>query len=408
MSLLAAVALPAACGGGGGAYRSPNDASGDRAPMDAPEPLDSGVVPLALDFTASGCSSIDLEAPRCRGTAPLTVTFSAIVSEDPVQYLWTFGDSTTPSAERAPVHTYTLPGRYNVSLVARGAAGTLQRAHDGYMEVLHAGTGQRCDVDGQCAQGQGPAQGQEEDEQLACICGAAASCHPAFTRGLCTRACADRGDPDDAGAVSACATGASCFDLGSPGAAGDGQGGAAGTVDQDGAMWRRTLCLHPCDGDEDCAPGLACRDLRAATGSARWSKGCFVFYPLDVGIRCGDLMGRPLHEDCTSGLCADLGAFGRCSAPCTGNADCPAGTACGRFGDGRALCLRACSPSFACADDVLLACEAPGATGPHGFTVASDATPAAASYCAPRRCSGAADCGPAGRCPPGGGHCQKP
>jgi len=49
------------------------------------------------------------------GLAPLEVSFMDLSTGDPNAWLWDFGDGTT-SAEKNPVHTYTAPGYYTVSL----------------------------------------------------------------------------------------------------------------------------------------------------------------------------------------------------------------------------------------------------------------------------------------------------
>lgn len=178
------------------------------------------------------------------------------------------------------------------------------------------------------------------------------------------------------------------------------------------------MCLPACVDDAVCHPGSRCRDLLAGGPNPAWTRACFAEYPLDVGARCGEGPGKPTDADCAGGLCADLGAFGRCAADCSVIA-CPPGTACGRFGDGRTLCLAACPGAASatstrpdsgvtptCDDDPLLACEAPGAPGPLGFSV-SAGSPATNTYCAPKRCTRNAECAPTGTCPAGGGHCQR-
>jgi len=52
------------------------------------------------------------------GTNPLTISFQdATTGTDPTAWLWDFGDGAT-SANQNPVHTYTAPGTYTVSLTA--------------------------------------------------------------------------------------------------------------------------------------------------------------------------------------------------------------------------------------------------------------------------------------------------
>ena len=57
------------------------------------------------------------------GPAPLTVRFTDRSQGDPTGYLWTFGDGAT-SPEINPVHTYTSPGLYRVSLTVTSDGGS--------------------------------------------------------------------------------------------------------------------------------------------------------------------------------------------------------------------------------------------------------------------------------------------
>ena len=57
------------------------------------------------------------------GVAPLTVRFTDTSLGNPTSYLWTFGDGTTSTAVN-PVHTYTYPGFYRVSLQVNNDGGT--------------------------------------------------------------------------------------------------------------------------------------------------------------------------------------------------------------------------------------------------------------------------------------------
>jgi len=61
-----------------------------------------------------------------RGKAPLQVQFTDQSTGNVTAWEWDFGDGTT-SNERNPSHTYTALGLKNVSLIARGPAGSHQR-----------------------------------------------------------------------------------------------------------------------------------------------------------------------------------------------------------------------------------------------------------------------------------------
>ena len=69
--------------------------------------------PPAADFTASPTS----------GTAPLTVTFTSIVTGGITAYAWDFGDGST-SAAANPVHVYATAGSYTVVFTATNASGS--------------------------------------------------------------------------------------------------------------------------------------------------------------------------------------------------------------------------------------------------------------------------------------------
>lgn len=57
------------------------------------------------------------------GDAPLEVTFTNLTVGEDVNYLWDFGDGSEDSILENPVHTYTEPGSYTVTLVATNDGG---------------------------------------------------------------------------------------------------------------------------------------------------------------------------------------------------------------------------------------------------------------------------------------------
>jgi PKD repeat protein len=70
------------------------------------------------------------------GTAPLTVTFSDLSTENPRSWNWSFGDNSIENAtEQNPVHTYTNPGTYSVSLNATNADGSDTQTRSEYIKV---------------------------------------------------------------------------------------------------------------------------------------------------------------------------------------------------------------------------------------------------------------------------------
>jgi PKD repeat protein len=353
------------------------DAGQERTTYEGGVRPEGGPTPLVLEFTMTGCARFDLASNRCTGSAPLRISFAPLSSASLNRLVWDFGDGTPMTTDRSPVHTYSLPGMYNVTLVAEAAEGTLSRSH--LIEVGAAALGGHCDVDAQCAPG------------LGCVCGSTTSCHPAFSSGVCAVGCQE----------GLCNGGAVCADL-----------SVSAREDPTAALdpWRRRLCLAPCRTDADCVTGLRCRDLPSYAPSApvSWRRACFVAFPLEVGSPCRAPGGQLTGSSCTTGSCLDLGALGSCSQSCSGAVGCPVGTACAQLGDGRSLCLRDCASPADCAHDPLLACEPPGSGGRLGFTV-SPGTPAGGTYCAPRRCTTAGQCGAGGDCAAAGGgsHCVR-
>ncbi|MEE3327943.1 MAG: FAD-dependent oxidoreductase [Myxococcota bacterium] len=75
---------------------------------------------------AAGTPTADFSASVSSGAAPLEVTFTDLSSEIPTAWSWDFGDSGSSSDEN-PVHEYTTPGDYTVSLTATNANGTHTR-----------------------------------------------------------------------------------------------------------------------------------------------------------------------------------------------------------------------------------------------------------------------------------------
>lgn len=65
----------------------------------------------------------DFQADPIKGIVPLSVQFSDLSSASIVNWSWDFGDGTT-SSEPNPLHRYTLPGLYNVTLTAGNEFGS--------------------------------------------------------------------------------------------------------------------------------------------------------------------------------------------------------------------------------------------------------------------------------------------
>jgi hypothetical protein len=368
------LAMAAGCSKDGGR----TDAGVEAGPIDAPVP-DAPPTPLTVDFTVIDCPMFDGTIPRCRGPAPLTVSFAPITTGNVSRLLWDFGDQTT-SSDPTPTHTYALPDSYDVVLL--GAPGLSSPPRKGFIEVTTNPLGGPCDITPQC------------EANMACLCGQAAQCPAAFARGVCTLGCA----------AGSCPEGAVCADLG------------RGLPAPTGQTWRAAQCLRACTGDTDCAQGQRCRTVPVAGGPmARWQTACFFDFPSDPGAPCRGPGGAAQDDICLGGRCADFGARGLCTADCAA-APCPSGTACALFGDGRKLCLRRCEGASGCNEDPLLACATEGGAGPLAFTlVGADATRPGTpdtmppGYCAPRPCTSDAVCAPAGVCMGApAGHCALP
>ncbi len=81
-------------------------------------------IPPQPEFTADVTS----------GNAPLEVTFTDQTVGTVTTYAWDFGDTGT-SALQNPVHTYTTPGTYTVSLEVTGPGGSKTETKVGYVNV---------------------------------------------------------------------------------------------------------------------------------------------------------------------------------------------------------------------------------------------------------------------------------
>jgi PKD repeat protein len=356
------LALPLACHQRAYVVPFVDAGSNDDGGGDAPPP------PLTLDISVTGCAAFDVAAVVCSGPAPLTVSFAPVGSPAFTTFRWTFGDGTPSSTERAPSHTYAVPtpGGYDVTVTGQGpSVGLVTQVRHGLIDVQALATGAACDVDGQCADG------------LRCLCSpgtVGSTCGAAFTRGICSTACA----------TGFCGPGAVCAAtaLGAPAGRGDaGNGGAAA----DAGVAASPVCLADCAGGADCAPGFVCQQIPGGGGDP-WVQGCL---PLgarnDFGTSCRDADDVLDDAICTTGLCADIGALGLCSAACAGAHPCPAGAACARLAGASDLCLPACSAATPCTSDPSLGCTVVtnSDAGIDGGLAITAGDPGVA-YCAPR------------------------
>lgn len=326
-----------------------------------------GLAPLTLDVAVTGCATFDTAEVACTGTAPLTVAFSPVGSPQLTSFLWMFGDGTPPSSDRAPQHTYTLPGSYDVNVTGAGSVGTVSQQRRSLIVVEAITTGAPCDVDAQCADG------------LHCLCGPGTGCSVAFLRGICSTTC----DTGFCGAGAACAA----YPAGGPSDAGVSVDGGT-TAGTGGPSIGGPLCLATCLADTDCAAGFVCEQLPAGVATAvGWVHGCLPRGAAgDLGASCRGATGNLDGTRCTSGFCADVGTLGICSAPCDDARPCPTGAACAHLGSGQQVCLVACSAANPCTSDPALACASAttvdaGGDADAGFSIIGG--DAASLYCAP-------------------------
>jgi PKD repeat protein len=352
-----------------------HDAGDERPSPDTATPSNDVPTSLAIDFSVEDCPAFDVQALTCTGRAPLAVRFVPLATSTVTQYFWNFGDATPFDSQLAPSHVYTTPGVYSVQVVASGVGGVVTKIHVGLIVVQPNTIGDPCDTNPQCDQG------------LFCLCPASEPCSTGPTHGLCASSCQ----------ASPCGNTEVCANLltATP------QAGEA-------SAWQAPICLRECAKDADCAPGLSCRTLPQGAAGSAWIHGCFGSVPADVGEPCRDSKGNLRDDLCASGLCADLGANGLCSASC-GVDSCPTGSDCAVLGDGRSLCLRPCTGNFTCTKDPLLTCVVPG-HGDLGYQLASPINPnSLSSYCAPKPCVSNDACLPTGSCisVTGGGHCAR-
>jgi len=74
-------------------------------------------------------------ASRISGKAPLTVEFTDKSTGSPASYLWDFGDKSSPSTARNPMHKYSKAGKYTVSLTVKNSKGNNSVTKSGYITV---------------------------------------------------------------------------------------------------------------------------------------------------------------------------------------------------------------------------------------------------------------------------------
>lgn len=120
------------------------EATHNSAPSTVPGALQSGERGAAeIDAALGGPPSpsaptADFSASVTSGPAPLDVSFTDTSSQGPTAWAWDFGDSGA-SASQHPMHQYTTPGTYAVSLTASNASGSHTRVQPNLIVVPEPG-----------------------------------------------------------------------------------------------------------------------------------------------------------------------------------------------------------------------------------------------------------------------------
>ena len=106
-----------------------NQASGALATISKNDYITVTSAPLVLPIA-------DFFGIPTSGSAPLTVAFTDLTTNTPTSWNWSFGDDSVENAtEQNPVHTYTNPGDYTVSLNATNADGSDTQSRSEYIKV---------------------------------------------------------------------------------------------------------------------------------------------------------------------------------------------------------------------------------------------------------------------------------
>lgn len=86
-------------------------------------------------FNVIGVPSAEFKANTTSGTGNVSVQFTENSTNAPNAWSWDFGDGST-STEQNPIHTYTKPGKYTVSLTATNAGGNNTVTKTEYINVI--------------------------------------------------------------------------------------------------------------------------------------------------------------------------------------------------------------------------------------------------------------------------------
>lgn len=109
------VVYQAICGGCGGGPPLPTT-PGSYSPLNGS--TNCNLASLKIAFEVGIIKAIAGASPSTHGCAPFTVQFLN-TSSNAMTSTWIFGDGGANSTQRAPTHTYTTPGTYNVKLIVQ-------------------------------------------------------------------------------------------------------------------------------------------------------------------------------------------------------------------------------------------------------------------------------------------------
>ncbi|HWQ65992.1 MAG TPA: lectin like domain-containing protein [Methanospirillum sp.] len=114
------------------------DSTGDGF-CDEPFVFDEQTDDLPLAAPSEDAVFADFDGYPLQGAAPLEVLFSDYSTGPVESWAWDFGDGAT-SSDQNPLHSYTLPGSYSVSLTVKGASDSNTKSRAGYITATGAGS----------------------------------------------------------------------------------------------------------------------------------------------------------------------------------------------------------------------------------------------------------------------------
>jgi PKD repeat protein len=103
------------------------------APVLATTVADNGSDNSTNENNTISLPTVNFTANVTHGTVPLKVLFTSNSTGNPTEFNWTFGDGIYSHQNLTAIHTYTQPGKYNVSLTVSNAAGNKTATKLGYI-----------------------------------------------------------------------------------------------------------------------------------------------------------------------------------------------------------------------------------------------------------------------------------